>query len=144
MKAGSVEHVTRVAAYGLVLRAGRILLCRLASDFNVYPGAWTLPGGGVEFGEDPADAMVREVEEETGLTVRLLKIAGIDSFCDVQEKRAFHGIRILYYTEIIGGNLRNELHGSTDLCAWWTLQETAELPLVDLTEVGLRLAFPKS
>jgi len=105
------------------------------------PGSWTLPGGGLDFGEDPADAMVREVMEETGLEVRPRGLAGIDSFCVEEEDRAFHGIRIMYRTELVGGVLRNELDGSTDLCAWWTLEEAEQLPLVDLTEVGLKLAF---
>ena len=46
------------------------------------PGHWTLPGGGIDFGEDPEDAVVREFIEETGLTVKVRKLAGIDSLCD--------------------------------------------------------------
>ena len=40
----------------------RVLLC-LRDDLNI----WNLPGGGVELGESPWEAVVREVEEETGL-----------------------------------------------------------------------------
>lgn len=136
--------VTRVAAYGLVLRKGRILLCRMSDRVPADAGLWTLPGGGLDFGEDPAEAMVREVFEETGLHVRPRDIAGIDSVRFEEEARTLHGIRILYRTELLGGTLRYEVDGSTDMCAWWTLDDATKLPLVELVEVGLGIALPES
>src|SRR3954467_3346409 len=56
----------RVAAYAVILREGQILLSRLAP--RITPDElWTLPGGGLDHGEDPRHAVVREVHEETGL-----------------------------------------------------------------------------
>ena len=58
----------RVAAYAVILRDGDILLSRLAA--SVTPDElWTLPGGGLDHGEDPRDALVREIHEETGLEI---------------------------------------------------------------------------
>lgn len=57
---------TRLGGYALCRDdADRILLARL-SAIEVDVGAWTLPGGGLDFGEDPADGVLRELEEETG------------------------------------------------------------------------------
>ncbi len=143
MSNSSKRQITRIAAYGLVLENQHILLCRISNQLPVDAGFWTLPGGGIDFGDDPAQAMMREVNEETGLIAKPCGLAGIDSFHEENEDHTFHGIRIIYYTELIGGTLRNELNGSTDLCAWWSLDEARTLPLVDLTEIGLDLSFPK-
>ncbi|MDF1606017.1 NUDIX domain-containing protein [Nocardioides sp. YIM 152315] len=56
----------RVAAYAVILRGGSILLSRLSPSVTAEE-LWTLPGGGLDHGEDPRDAVVREVLEETGL-----------------------------------------------------------------------------
>ncbi len=135
------QKVTRISAYGLIMQDARILLCRISGQLPNDAGFWTLPGGGIDFGEDPADAMVREVREETGLIVRPLETAGIDSFYAKEGEREFHGIRIIYRTELLGGVLRYEVDGTTDLCAWWSLEEAKQLPLVDLVSVGLEIAF---
>ncbi len=133
---------TRIAAYGLIVQDTRILLCRISSHLPNDAGFWTLPGGGIDFGEAPSDAVVREVYEETGLAVRPLDIADIDSLYLEEADSAFHGLRILYRTELIGGTLRHEVDGTTDLCAWWSLEEARQLPLVDLATIGLRIVFP--
>ena len=63
----------RIGAFAIILDADqRVLLCH-RTDFDV----WNLPGGGVESGELPTEAVIREVEEETGLTVEIERLAGI-------------------------------------------------------------------
>ena len=70
---------TRLGAYAICRDDdGRILLARL-SAIEVDVGAWTLPGGGVDFGEHPDAAAIRELEEETGLDGEIEAIAGVFS-----------------------------------------------------------------
>lgn len=134
---------TRVAAYALCLDAeGRILLCRL-SPSDLDTGYWTLPGGGLDFGEAPAPGALRELEEEAGLTGQITDIADVDS--QVYGPRTgrpgeLHAIRVIYRVRVTGGSLRDELDGSTDTCAWFTLEQARALPLVDLAEHGISLA----
>jgi 8-oxo-dGTP diphosphatase len=64
------QRVQRVAAYAVIIRDGHILLSRLAPHVS-REGLWTLPGGGLDHGEDPRDAVVREVHEETGLSLQI-------------------------------------------------------------------------
>ncbi len=138
----SEDATTRIAAYGLVLRQRQILLCRISARVIEHAGYWTLPGGGIEFGEDLADAMVREVREETGLLVRPEGVAGIDSLVIPNGDSATHSLRIIYFTEVLGGVLSNEVDGSTDLCRWHEVDAARSLPLVGL--VGSGLSFVRS
>lgn len=135
---------TRIGAYALIFDGQRILLCRLSKEVTAHAGSWTLPGGGLEFGEHPEAALIREVAEETGLRVAVRSIAGVDSIHDAVNRREdFHGIRILYHVDVIGGELRHEPSGSTDRCEWHALPIASTTKLGDLAEVGIRLVVSK-
>ena len=129
----------RVAAYGLLTSERQILLCRISDQLPHHHGKWTLPGGGIEFGETPETAVVREFEEETGLLVKVDQLVDVDSVVVETADTVFHSIRILYNVNSIGGELRNELNGTTDLCQWWSVSELPEM--VDLAEKGAAIAF---
>ena len=133
---------TRVAAYALSTdESGRILLCRIAP--NIAAGEiWTLPGGGLEFGESPEVAVLRELGEESGY------VGEVDGLADVTDRvltdseggGRMHAIRIIYRVRVTGGELRDEIDGSTDTCAWFTLDEAARLNLGGLARHALSLA----
>lgn len=138
---------TRVAAYALIHQDARMLLCRLSKQLPSHAGYWTLPGGGIDFGEAPHDAVVREVWEETGLEVTVDAINDlvmVDSFYDEGESHDFHALRVIYRAKVVGGSLRDEIAGTTDTCAWLSLAEIAELPLVELAALGVHLCFDTS
>ncbi len=65
----------RVGVGAVVLHGGRVLLVRRGKP--PLPGKWSLPGGLVELGETTAEAIVREVQEECGVRVRLGGLAGV-------------------------------------------------------------------
>jgi 8-oxo-dGTP diphosphatase len=65
---------TRTGAYGICINNGMILVILKAK--GPYKGRYDLPGGGVEFGESPAEAVVREFLEETGTPVLVKDIVG--------------------------------------------------------------------
>jgi len=136
-----IPQKTRIAAYGVVVREHRILLCRISSELPRWQGQWTLPGGGIEFGEAPENAMVREVHEETGLVVSAGPILGIDSLHDKQSDPELHGVRVVYSTTIVRGKLKNEKGGTTDLAQWFLQKELANETLVDIAQFGVRFAF---
>lgn len=137
-------QVTRIAAYALCVdEVERILLARLTYP-EIKAGWWTLPGGGLDFGETPSEAVLRELTEETGLSGEIVSLAGVESWVrrgPVPGGIAddFHAIQIIYRVRITGGRLTNEQDGSTDEAAWFTRAEIAEIPIVELVEAGLGL-----
>ena len=147
MTADPVDRVTRIAAYALCVDEDQILLCRIAPGFFSDDGLWTLPGGGLDFGETPPDAALRELAEETGLVGEIDGLAGVFSWAGRVPRPGdgvvveHHGIQIVYRVRVVGGALRNEAAGSTDLAQWVSRTEAESLPLVELALEGMRLAF---
>jgi ADP-ribose pyrophosphatase YjhB (NUDIX family) len=136
-------RIRRVGAYGICRDAdGRVLLAR-NSALSEFPGQWTLPGGGVEQGEHPDDAVVREFGEETGLSVRIDALRAVTA--DVLRLPAGpleHTDRLVYDVSVVGGSLRAETGGTTDLVEWVPPADLVALPLMPFTATQLGLADP--
>jgi 8-oxo-dGTP diphosphatase len=67
MPSGRTGQHQVVAA--MLLRADTVLLCHRSRDRAWYPDVWDLPGGHIEANEAPGDALVREIQEELGVTL---------------------------------------------------------------------------
>lgn len=125
-----VMRFQRVAAYGIARDSDLVLLSRLSR--SPHQGRWTLPGGGLDFGERPRDAVVREVHEETGLDVRVEELLDADAelwtFSKDGGRREAHAVRFAYRVTVLGGTLGViEVDGSTDDARWWPRSDLPEL-----------------
>lgn len=132
----------RVGAYAIVTDgSSRILLCRIAPGYPAA-GRWTLPGGGVDHGEHPDAAVLRELREETGLEGTRGPVARIWSGLiekPMVRPGPLHWIAILYRVTAEPGPLRLEQDGSTDQCAWFTPDEVAGIDHVDLVDGAVEI-----
>ncbi|PWC05619.1 NUDIX hydrolase [Agromyces badenianii] len=131
----------RIAAYGVIIADDRILL----SHWNEHGrSGWTLPGGGIEGSEHPVEAARREIREETGYEASVDRLLGIDTIVVPLSKRhsgssPLYAMRVVYRASVLGGELRNEIGGSSDEARWFPLRDVPRLKRVSLLDVALRL-----
>ncbi|HEX8866515.1 MAG TPA: NUDIX hydrolase [Lentzea sp.] len=127
----------RVAAYGVCVNdQDEILLARWLGPKGKM---WILPGGGIDHGEHPHDAVVREFMEETGFEIEVLRLLGIDSEFREEQDRDYHALRIMYEVRIVGGELRYEVDGSTDMAGWFPLADIGQMERVPSLDTALGL-----
>lgn len=137
---------SRVGAYALIIRDEQLLLTHWNPRHPGFEGAWTLPGGGMEPGEQPAETMVREVFEETGFHVDSDGLVDVHSYWMTPEQRldgqdrGNHAFRVIYTAHVTGGEMAVEQDGSSDDVAWIPLAEVGSTPRLDLVDQALRLA----
>lgn len=119
-----------------VVRDGdRILLMNRPSEHG-FPG-WIAAGGKVEFPESFTEGAIREVKEETGLTVSNLIYKGLDEFVDVNERYRYMVFN--YITDTFEGELlQNPPEGELK---WIPLRDLANYPMQDWFRERLRYFF---
>lgn len=92
------KKITRYGAYAVIIQESQLLLTQKKS--GPYKGLWGLPGGAIEFGESPEEALKQEIQEETALAVKhteLLKVmTNSNNYFDNEEAYQFHHIGIIY------------------------------------------------
>jgi ADP-ribose pyrophosphatase YjhB (NUDIX family) len=139
------ERVLRVSAYAVCVEGGSILLCRIAQGATrESDGRWTLPGGGLDHGEHPRDAVIRELAEETGLSgevVELLELESSSALLPAWHEHPptdFHVLQVLYRVRITGGTLRPEVDGTTDEARWFSAAAAFAAPTVEVVDLALR------
>ncbi|MFC0250023.1 NUDIX hydrolase [Citricoccus parietis] len=121
-----MDFDSRVGAYGVVIRDRALLLSLWAGPTE---NIWTLPGGQVELGEQPHEACVREIMEETGYQAELGELLGVTSRTIEGGHRISHPgrplltVQVLYRAAVVSGELRPEVDGSSIDAAWIPLAE---------------------
>lgn len=99
---GWIYYLQRKLSAGVrVSKQDTLLLVQRAIE--PWYGKWCLPAGFVEVDEDPEQAAIREAYEETGLSVKIKKLAGIYPYNN--DPRG-NGLVVIYEADIIGGNIQ--------------------------------------
>jgi 8-oxo-dGTP diphosphatase len=135
-------QLQRVAAYALVVRDDMVLLTRNSAR-GPHPGSWTLPGGGIDHGEDPRASVVREVAEETGLVCTVGEVLDVTSThfegtAPSGRREDFHALQVVFDATVEGGEPRVvETGGTTDAVEWVPLSALEDRPVRDLVRTAM-------
>jgi len=117
-----------VAVGAVVVDQGRVLLVRRGRE--PLKGHWSLPGGMLEVGEPLTAGVVREVREETGLTVQPLELVELlDRIHRDGDRIRYHYVIADYLCRVVGGELKAA--SDADAVRWveraeWNRQDSQE------------------
>ena len=143
-------RVQRLAVYALIRRPDEVLLTRI-SQRGHHVGSWTLPGGGIDHGEEPRSALSRELVEETGLRVKIGSLLDVHSQhftgrAPSGQVEDFHGVHLIFEAALLDAQptpVVIERDGTTDAVAWVRVAQIQSDALPVLDVVKYALAIPR-
>ncbi|HUD75948.1 MAG TPA: NUDIX hydrolase [Terracidiphilus sp.] len=125
-----------VGVGAVIVEAGRVLLVQRGAE--PLKGHWSLPGGLVELGEELANAVAREVREETGLVVEPLELIELlDRIYREDERVRYHYVIADYLCRVTGGELLAA--SDADAVRWVEREEWAEESALQLDPITVRV-----
>ena len=134
--------VPLIGVGAVVINQERVLLIKRGHEPLL--GEWSIPGGAMELGETIREAVVREVLEETGITVETSELLDVFDRVvrDAAGKVLYHYVLIDFLCRRISGDPLAA--GDAAAARWFTREEVAKLQLPkDTTEV-IRMGFEKA
>lgn len=100
------QRIQIIAVGGLIVNKNNevLLTQRNEQEFPIWDGKWGIPGGHLEFGDNPEERLMTELKEELGVEVRILtKTPFLTSYVFRTDKMIYHAILLCYLTQIIRG-----------------------------------------
>lgn len=110
------------AAGAVIFNGNKVLLVKRKND--PYKNTWMFPAGFIDFGESPAEAVIREVREETGLIISELEL--IDVLQNPDDPRSAGHFGFFYKTNFFEGKLKKDLSEVSDI-GWFELSNLPKI-----------------
>jgi ADP-ribose pyrophosphatase YjhB (NUDIX family) len=118
---------------------GKILLVKEAKE--IAKGMWSHPAGWIDVGENPIEAVKREVKEEAGVDFEPTHILGVYSLFKKNLKQKFgitpHPIKIIFIG-IISDNKTGKLHNDVSETKWFTPEEIYQMDINTLRDMDIK------
>jgi 8-oxo-dGTP diphosphatase len=126
----------------VIAERGRVVLVK--RGHAPLAGEWSIPGGMLEVGETLREGVVREVREETGLTVTTVELLGVYDrlLRDDGGRVLYHYVLVDFLCRPVGGELAAS--GDAAEARWFTAEEIADLPLPQDTAEVIRMGLERA
>lgn len=122
---------------------GKLLVALRGDNVSNEAGKWEFPGGTIEYGEKIKDAIVREIKEEFGIDIEVIKLLDVYDHLIPAERQ--HWISPTYLCKLLHGEPHIQEPGACEKVKWHTLDEIENLPLTIVTQENvqdLRKKYP--
>ena len=110
----------------IVNEEGKVFLAKRGQKARNERGMWQIPGGSVEFGETYQDALKREVKEEHGVEIEVIKLLDVSNHIMPEEKQ--HWVSPILLCRITSGTPQILEPEKCDEIGWFSLEEIQNMP----------------
>jgi ribonuclease HI/ADP-ribose pyrophosphatase YjhB (NUDIX family) len=128
----------KISVRAVVKQDGKVLLLRRSKGREELIGKYELPGGRVEFGEEPKDALKRILAEQTSTTLETAQLFDVISYSDPDNADTQH-IAITYLTSLSPGSRDIKTGKSHNRFVWEKLSDLQLNDVTNITALALRL-----
>jgi 8-oxo-dGTP diphosphatase len=125
-----------MSVHGLLVQDGQVLLSRIAPG-HLSEASWTLPGGGIGWGETFKESLLREFVRVTSVDINQGALAYESNSRGQLSKSGRNHHIVFWVTAQLGQSPVAETNGSTDKVEWIDLEAIRTLPLSPLVELAL-------
>src|SRR5688572_8487560 len=109
----------RIAVRAIIRQDNKTLLLRRANGRPTILGKYELPGGRLDYGEQPEDSLARNLTDEAGLTIQTAQLFDVLTYID-HDDRDLQYVFILYLVSLAGGS-KVHLSQNYDHYIWKTM-----------------------
>lgn len=127
------QHVSTRA---IIRRDGKTLLLRRSSGREDILSKFELPGGKIEYGEQPDDALKRCIKQSTGLSVQTMQLFDVFTYIDHQDKDVQY-VFILYLVSLVSNGGKIRLNQNYDKYVWEKMSDIHQEELTESTNLLL-------